>query len=110
MRAAVPETYADRIALGDVFNIRMPSGQTVPGKVFFKAVEGDFATQRDVSRRKRDIKTVVLKLRIENPNELFVPGMTADVLVPQSTLQAGVQQRKQEAAHPVQPPSKPTAE
>ena len=110
VRAAVPETYADRIALGDVFNVRMPSGQVVPGKVFFKAVEGDFATQRDVSRRKRDIKTVVLKLRIENPNELFVPGMTADVLVPQSTLQSGFQQRKQEAAHPVQPQSKPTAE
>jgi HlyD family secretion protein len=110
VRAAVPETYADRIALGDVFNVRMPSGQVVPGKVFFKAVEGDFATQRDVSRRKRDIKTVVLKLRIENPNELFVPGMTADVLVPQSTLQAGFQQRKQQAAQPAPAQTKPTAE
>jgi HlyD family secretion protein len=110
VRAAVPETYADRIALGDVFNVRMPSGQTVPGKVFFKAVEGDFATQRDVSRRKRDIKTVVLKLRIENPNELFVPGMTADVQVPQSTLQSGLQQRKQQAAQPAPAQTKPTAE
>ena len=110
VQAAVPETYADRIALGDVYNIRMPSGQTVPGKVFFKAVEGDFATQRDVSRRKRDIKTVVLKLRVDNPNELFVPGMTADVLVPQSTLQAGFQQRKQQAAQPAPAQSKPTAE
>ena len=109
VRAAVPETYADRIALGDVFNIRMPSGQVVPGKVFFKAVEGDFATQRDVSRRKRDIKTVVLKLRVENPNELFVPGMTADVLVPQAALQAGWQQRKQEAAKPAEPQNKPAA-
>jgi HlyD family secretion protein len=107
VRAAVPETYADRIGLGDVFKVRMPSGQVVPGKVFFKAVEGDFATQRDVSRRKRDIKTVVLKLRIDNPNELFVPGMTADVLVPEATLQAGYQQRKQQAA---QPQTKPTAE
>ena len=110
VRAAVPETYADHIALGDVFNVRMPSGQMVPGKVFFKAVEGDFATQRDVSRRKRDIKTVVLKLRIENPKELFVPGMTADVLVPQSTLQGGFQQRKQEAAQPVPAQTKPTVE
>jgi hypothetical protein len=32
------------------------------------------------------------------------------VLVPQSTLQSGFQQRKQEAAHPVQPQTKPTAE
>lgn len=110
VRAAVPETYADRIALGDVFNVRMPSGQVVPGKVFFKAVEGDFATQRDVSRRKRDIKTVVLKLRVDNPNELFVPGMTAEVVVPESTLQSGIQQRKQQAAQPVPAPGKPTAE
>ena len=105
VRAAVPETYADHIALGDVFNVRMPSGQMVPGKIFFKAVEGDFATQRDVSRRKRDIMTVVLKLRIENPNELFVPGMTADVLVPRAALQAGYQQRKQEAARPQSKPA-----
>jgi HlyD family secretion protein len=85
--ASVPETYADHVALGDVFQVRMPSGQSVPGKVFYKAVEGDFATQRDVSRRKRDIKTVALKLRIANPDELFVPGMTADVVVPPSVLQ-----------------------
>jgi HlyD family secretion protein len=51
------------------------------GKVFFKGVEGDFATQRDVSRRKRDIKTIVLKVRMENPKGSFVPGMTAEVLV-----------------------------
>jgi multidrug resistance efflux pump len=87
VRAAVPETYADRIALGDVLQVRMPSGQQVPGKLIFKGVEGDFATQRDVSRRKRDIKTVALKLRIDNPKEIFVPGMTADVLVPQSQLE-----------------------
>lgn len=88
VRAAIPETYADHIALGDTFNIRMPSGQVIPGKVYFKAVEGDFATQRDVSRRKRDIKTVALKLRIANPGELYVPGMTADVLVPYAHLES----------------------
>jgi HlyD family secretion protein len=44
-------------------------------------VEGDFATQRDVSRRKRDIKTIVLKVRLDNPKGAYVPGMTAEVLV-----------------------------
>ncbi len=44
-------------------------------------MEGDFATQRDVSRRKRDIKTIVLKVRMDNPKGAFVPGMTAEVLV-----------------------------
>jgi len=33
-----------------------PSGTEVSGPVIYKAVEADFATQRDVSRTKRDIK------------------------------------------------------
>jgi multidrug resistance efflux pump len=110
VRASVPETYADHIALGDVFQVRMPSGQSVAGKVFFKAVEGDFATQRDVSRRKRDIKTVALKLRIDNPNELFVPGMTADVVVPPSSLERQLPARTSTPAHYLPPDSGATAE
>jgi HlyD family secretion protein len=80
-RAAIPETYADHIGYGDVLRVRLPGGTVMKGKVFFKGVEGDFATQRDVSRRKRDIKTIVLKIRMENPKGAFVPGMTAEVLV-----------------------------
>ena len=49
--------------------------------MFFKAPEADFATQRDVSRRKRDIRTIVLKVRLDNPKGAYVPGMTAEVLV-----------------------------
>jgi HlyD family secretion protein len=56
------------------------------GKVFFKSAEADFATQRDVSRTKRDIKTIVLKVRLDNPKGSYVPGMTADVLVSQAQL------------------------
>jgi len=81
VRAAIPETYADHIGYGDTLRIRLPGGTVTYGKVFFKAVEGDFATQRDVSRRKRDIKTVVLKIRLDNPKGAYVPGMTAEVLV-----------------------------
>ena len=81
VRAAIPETYADHIGYGDVMRVRLPGGTITSGKVFFKGVEGDFATQRDVSRRKRDIKTIVLKVRLENPKGAFVPGMTAEVLV-----------------------------
>ena len=80
-RAAIPETYADHIGYGDVLRVRLPGGTVTSGKVFFKGVEGDFATQRDVSRRKRDIKTIVLKVRLDNPKGAFVPGMTAEVLV-----------------------------
>ena len=34
-----------------------------------------------MSRRKRDIKTIVLKVRLDNPKGAYVPGMTAEVLV-----------------------------
>jgi HlyD family secretion protein len=80
-RAAIPETYSDHIGYGDVLRIRLPGGTIASGKVFFKGVEGDFATQRDVSRRKRDIKTIVLKIRLDNPKGAYVPGMTAEVMV-----------------------------
>ena len=80
-RVAIPETYSDHIGYGDVLRVRLPGGTIVNGKVFFKGVEGDFATQRDVSRMKRDIRTIVLKVRLDNPKGAYVPGMTAEVLV-----------------------------
>lgn len=81
VRAAIPETNADHIGLGDTLRVRLPGGTITAGKVFFKSAEADFATQRDVSRRKRDIKTIVLKVRLDNPKGAYVPGMTAEVLV-----------------------------
>ena len=81
VRAAIPETNADHIGLGDVLPIRLPGGTMTSGKVFFKAAEADFATQRDVNRRKRDIRTIVLKVRLENPRGAYVPGMTAEILL-----------------------------
>ena len=63
-----------------------PAAPGCTGKVIVKGAEGDFATQRDVNRIKRDIKTVQLKLLIPNPGERFVPGMTAEVLVPRRLL------------------------
>jgi hypothetical protein len=64
----------------------MPSGAIVYGKVIAKSAEADFATQRDVSRRKRDIKTIRLKLLVDNPGMRFVPGMLAEVYIPKSKL------------------------
>jgi HlyD family secretion protein len=89
VRAAIPETYADKVQLGDTLDVLMPGGTTVPGKVIFKSTEGDFATQRDVSRRKRDIRTVALKLKIDNQKMQYATGMTAEVLVPWSKLNSG---------------------
>jgi HlyD family secretion protein len=82
--APLPETEADTVELGDNLRVVMPSGETLWGRVIAKLAEGDFATQRDVNRMKRDIKTVEIKLLIPNPGERFVPGMTANVYVPTS--------------------------
>lgn len=84
--APIPETYADSVQLGDKLRVVMPSGASVQGTVIAKRSLADFATQRDVSRRKRDIKTVQLKLLIPNPGEKYVPGMIAQVYVPASKL------------------------
>jgi HlyD family secretion protein len=85
--APLPETQADSVQLDDQLRVVMPSGATVQGKLIAKAAEADFATQRDVNGgRKRDIKTIRLKLLIPNPGEKFVPGMTADVYIPKSKL------------------------
>ncbi|MGA3346388.1 MAG: efflux RND transporter periplasmic adaptor subunit [Terracidiphilus sp.] len=84
--APLPETEADAVQLGDSLRVVMPSGATMQGKVINKAAEADFATQRDVSARKRDIKTIQLKLLIDNPGDRFVPGMTAEVYIPKSKL------------------------
>lgn len=81
VRAAIPETQTDHIGLGDTLRVRLPGGTVIAGKVFFKSAEADFATQRDVNRMKRDIKTIVLKIRLDNPKGAYVPGMTAEVLV-----------------------------
>lgn len=84
--APLPETQEDSVKLGDTLRVVMPSGDTLYGKVIAKAAEGDFATQRDVSRMKRDIRTIQLKLLIPNPGEKFVPGMTAEVYIPKDRL------------------------
>ncbi len=86
--APLPETQADAVRIGDSLRVVMPSGAALDGKVIAKAAEGDFATQRDVSRRKRDIKTVRLKLLIPNDGMKYVPGMTAEVYIPKAKLVA----------------------
>jgi len=84
--APLPETQADAVQLGDSLRVVMPSGATLQGKVINKAAQADFATQRDVGARKRDIKTVQIKLLIDNPGERYVPGMIAEVYIPKSKL------------------------
>ena len=85
--APLPETYADAVKLGDKLRVVMPSGASIQGTVIAKAALADFATQRDVSRRKRDIETVQLKLLIPNPGMQYVPGMITDVYLPKDKME-----------------------
>jgi multidrug resistance efflux pump len=82
VRADIEETYIDRVRLGDKMTIRLPSGDTREGTVFYRGVDASFATQRDVSRTKRDIKTFEVRLRADNRDRRLAVGMTAYVLLP----------------------------
>ncbi len=84
VRANVEETFIDRIRIGDTVTVRLPSGEERPGTVFFRGVEAAYATQRDVSRTKRDIKTFEVRLRVDNRDRRLAIGMTAYVLLPVS--------------------------
>jgi RND family efflux transporter MFP subunit len=82
VRADVEETYIDGIHLGDRLPVRLPSGAVREGTVFYRGVDADYATQRDVSRTKRDIKTFEIRLRCDNSDRSLAVGMTAYVTLP----------------------------
>ena len=82
VRADVPETYVDRIRLGDRMEVRLPDGKAREGTAFYRGVDADYATQRDVSQTKRDIKTFELRLRVDNSDRRLWPGLTAYVTLP----------------------------
>ena len=82
VRADVEETYIDQIHLGDKLRVRLPSEAEREGTVFFRGVDADYATQRDVSRSKRDIKTFEIRLRCDNRDRSLAVGMTACVTLP----------------------------
>jgi HlyD family secretion protein len=82
VRADVEETYIDRVKNGDHLKVRLPSGAEIDGVVFYRGVDAQFATQRDVSRTKRDIKTFEIRLRCDNSGRRLAVGMTAYVMLP----------------------------
>jgi HlyD family secretion protein len=81
VRADVEETYIDRVKNGDHLTVRLPSGVELDGVVFYRGVDAQFATQRDVSRTKRDIKTFEIRLRCDNRERRLAVGMTAYVML-----------------------------
>jgi HlyD family secretion protein len=84
VRTDVEETYVDSIRLGDQLQVRFPSGREAIGTVFYRGADANFATQRDVSRTKRDIRTFEIRLRVDNGDRRLHPGLTAYVDLPLS--------------------------
>jgi multidrug resistance efflux pump len=82
IRADIEESYVDRLHLGDKLTVRLPSGAEREATLFFRGVDAAYATQRDVSRTKRDIKTFELRLRCDNGDGSLAVGMTAYVTLP----------------------------
>jgi len=82
VRVDVEESYVDRVRLGDRLAVRLPSGQEREATVFYRGVDAGYATQRDVSRTKRDIRTFEVRLRADNADRRLALGMTAYVLFP----------------------------
>jgi HlyD family secretion protein len=105
VQADVEESYIDFVALNQHLKILLPSGNTLEGTVIFKGVENDFATQRDVSRTKRDIKTFAIKVAVPNPGRRIISGMTATVLLPPLPSTRNWWQRLTSAVNPAASPS-----
>ncbi|MEO8501969.1 MAG: HlyD family efflux transporter periplasmic adaptor subunit [Vicinamibacteria bacterium] len=82
VRADIEESYIEGIRIGDTLTVRFPSGEEKPGTVFYRGVDAAYATQRDVSRTKRDIKTFEVRLRVDNRDRRMALGMTAYVSLP----------------------------
>src|SRR5471030_927104 len=82
VRADVEESYIDRVRRGDTLTVRLPSGVERQGTVTYIGADAGFATQRDVSRTKRDIKTFEVRLHVDNSDRRLAVGMTAYVVMP----------------------------
>jgi multidrug resistance efflux pump len=82
VRVDVEETYIDRVRLGETLTVRLPSGVERQGTVFYRGADAGFATQRDVSRMKRDIRTFEVRLRVDNRDRSLAVGMTTYVSLP----------------------------
>jgi len=108
VRVQVEESYMNRVVMGQVLPVRLATGETLEGKVIFIAPEAEFATQRDVNRAKRDIRTFGIKVALENPRRRLHPGMTAHVALPETRpapAEAATPARSATRGEDVEPPA-----
>ena len=82
VRTVLEESYMNRVHIGQTLDVRLASDEDLQGTVTFISPEAEFATQRDVNRIKRDVRTFGIKVRVPNPDHKVHPGMTAYVFLP----------------------------
>ena len=84
VRADIEETLVSNVVLGSDASVTVES---MPGKVFRGRVSeigryAEFATQRDVTRGRQDIKTFRVKIKVDDKEGILKPGMTVSVEIP----------------------------
>jgi len=84
VRADIEETLVSNVVLGSDASLTVES---MPGKVFRGKVSeigryAEFATQRDVTRGRQDIKTFRVKIKVDDKEGILKPGMTVSVEIP----------------------------
>lgn len=89
-RLELDETLTARVRLGDPASIRAAGlpGRAFAGHVVEIGPEGEFATLREVTRGRQDVKTFRVKVAIERPEGFLKPGMSVMVRIePQASPQ-----------------------
>jgi HlyD family secretion protein len=84
IRADVEETTVGDIALGGEALIKAEGSivRVFKGRVSEIGRYAAFATQKDVTRGRQDIKTFRVKIAVEDSGEFLKPGMTVEVEIP----------------------------
>jgi HlyD family secretion protein len=81
VRAAVDETMANRLKMGQPVEVELASGTRVTGTISQIAVHAEFATRRDVDSARRDVRTLGFKVSLP-PDATAFAGLTAYVELP----------------------------
>lgn len=80
VRADLEETLIGYVVLGNEAMIKAEGiSKVFKGKVSEIGRYAEFATQRDVTRGRQDIKTYRIKIKVDNHEGLLKPGMTVGV-------------------------------
>jgi HlyD family secretion protein len=84
VRINVEETLVGSISLGGAVTVRTDGtgNRTFQGKIAQIGSYAEFATQKDVTRGRQDIKTFKIKIDVSDPSRYLKPGMTVTVEMP----------------------------